>query len=43
MARVVFEAESWEADRESDADLDAILRSADQLLHRFSAGKLGQP
>jgi hypothetical protein len=41
--KVVFEANLWEADRDLDSDLDAILRSAGQLLHRVSAGKLGQP
>ncbi len=40
---VVFEASLWSADRDDDADLDAILRAADQLIHRISAGKLGQP
>lgn len=39
--KVVFEANLWEADRDLDADLDAILRSADQLIHRISGGKLG--
>jgi hypothetical protein len=41
--KVVFEANLWEADRDLDPDLDAILRSAGQLVHRVSAGKLGQP
>lgn len=39
--KVVFEAEIWAADRDEDADLDAILRTADRLIHRVSAGKLG--
>lgn len=40
---VVFTADLWNADRFDDADLGAILRAADQLVHRVSAGKLGQP
>ncbi len=42
-AKVVFAAELWSAHRDDDPDLDAILRAADQLIHRVSAGKLGQP
>lgn len=41
--KVVFEANLWEADRDLDPDLDAILRVAARLIHRVSAGKLGQP
>lgn len=37
-----FQAELWDADRYKDADLDAILRVADALIHEVSGGKLGQ-
>ena len=40
---VRFAAQSWDADRDADPDLHAILRAAEQLVHRVSAGKLGQP
>jgi hypothetical protein len=40
---VTFEAQIWNADRDVDADLDAILRAAERLIYRVSAGKLGQP
>jgi hypothetical protein len=38
----LFQAELWDADRYKDADLDAILRTADALIHEVSGGKLGQ-
>lgn len=41
--KVTFAARIWSADRDTDADLDAILRAAERLTHRVSAGKLGQP
>jgi hypothetical protein len=37
-----FQAELWDADRYKDADLDAILHTADALIHEVSGGKLGQ-
>ena len=33
----------WYADRFKDADLDAILRESDRLVHKVSAGELGSP
>jgi hypothetical protein len=38
-----FEVTIWYADRFKDADLDAIIRAADDLLYTASSGKLGQP
>ena len=38
-----FEVQLWDADRYKDADLDAILRTADALIHEISGGKLGRP
>jgi hypothetical protein len=40
---VALKVDLWEADRDDDAELGAILRAAEQLVHRVSAGKLGQP
>ncbi len=38
-----FQVQLWDADRYKDADLDAILRTADAWIHEVSGGKLGQP
>jgi hypothetical protein len=37
----VFEVHLWNADRYKDADLDAILRTADAMIHEVSGGTLG--
>lgn len=38
----LFDADLWEADRDSDPDLEAILRATEQLLYRVSSGALGR-
>jgi hypothetical protein len=38
-----FQLQLWDADRYKDADLDAILRTTDALIHELSGGALGQP
>jgi hypothetical protein len=41
--KLTLEADIWNVDRFEDPDLDAILRTAERLIYRLSAGKLGQP
>jgi hypothetical protein len=39
---LAFNVQLWDADRYKDADLDAILRTADTLIYEVSGGKLGR-
>jgi hypothetical protein len=41
--KAVFEVEVWDADRDSDADLGAILTTVQRVVHRVSKGALGKP
>jgi len=41
--KVAFEIQIWDADRDGDADLDAILIAGQRLVHRISKGALGRP
>lgn len=40
---VVFEIQVWDADREGDPDLDAILIAGQRMIHHVSKGALGKP
>lgn len=42
-SKVEFETQIWDADRDSDADLDAILVAGQRLVHRITKGALGRP
>lgn len=41
--KAALEVEVWEADRDGDADLDAILIASRRLIHRITKGALGAP
>jgi hypothetical protein len=41
--KLAFEIQVWEADRDGDADLDAILVAGQRLVHRITKGALGRP